>query len=280
MVEIKPRVVAIIGGRGKMGKLFAQALKDKNIKVLISDTRTKLSNTEVATQADVVIVGVPIRVTCDVIREIAPHLKSGAMITDFTSIKVKPVETMLKNVREDVEVIGGHPLFGSTDDFRNQNFILCKERVGEYYKWYRTFLEDLGLKVIEMSSEEHDKNMAVIQGLTHMANLSLGHALTSLNCDLKAIEKISTPVYLMGIFNIGRILSQDENLYSDIQMENPYTVDISERYCLAVNEINNIIKKRDRAGFQRVFNDSKKFFGSILEKSMNVIDRLIKEMKN
>jgi len=278
----KPKTITIIGGNGKMGNLFAQALKkEKNINILISDHKTKLTNIEATKQSDIIIITVPITKTCEVIEKIGPHIKDGAMITDFTSVKINPINSMKKSTKQNknIEILGGHPLFGPTAGFKNQNIILCQETKGKYYNWYKQFLKKQELKVIEMTAKEHDKNMAIIQGLTHLSNISLGHTITKLNCNLKSIEEISTPIYLMGIFNVGRILAQDEQLYSDIQMENPYTIEVSNNYYQAVKELNQTIEKRDKQNFKKIFNNSKTFFNNILTKSMEITDKLIKGMK-
>ena len=65
-------------------------------------------------ESDIVIVSVPINVTEETIAEIAPKMKAGSLLMDFTSIKVKPVEAMRKFAPSDVEILGTHPMFGPT----------------------------------------------------------------------------------------------------------------------------------------------------------------------
>lgn len=278
MINIKPDTISIIGGSGQMGKKFEKSLKKLGYKVLISDLETKLSNKEAASRGDVVIITVPISETEDVIREIIPFLKKKALLTDFTSIKMKPVELMLRSDSR-VEVLGGHPLFGPTTDFKGQNIILCKGREGDYSRWYRNFLKELGLKIIEMNPEEHDRQMAVIQCLTHFSNLSLGSALSKINYDLTLGEKIATPVYKLRFYGVGRILAQNPVLYADIQTYNPFAKEVSRVYLEAVKELNDSVRKNDIRGFIDIFKKSQKYFGKFKEKSLKVTDKLIKVMK-
>lgn len=277
--EKKPETIAIIGGLGKMGDKFKKAFEKDGYKVIISDLKTEISNKEAAKRGDVVIISVPIRKTEKIITEIIPFLKKDALLTDLTSIKMKPMELMMKNGMFKGEVIGGHPLFGPTTDFKNQNIILCKGREGEYGEWYKKFLKSLGVRIIEMSSREHDKQMAVIQCLTHFSNLSLGYALSKLDYDLSQGEKIATPIYKLRLYGVGRILAQDPDLYADIQFLNPFAKDVSNIYLKAVKELNDSVLLSRERKFIGIFKRSQEYFGNFKEKSLKITDELIRIMK-
>lgn len=274
---MKPKTIAIIGGTGKMGTLFAKAFEDANIEVLITGRKTVISNIDATKKADIIIVTVPIRNTCEIIEKIAPFVRQDAMLTDFTSVKVKPCDSMQKNKK--CEIVGGHPLFGPSAGFENQNFILCPIREGKYYTWYKEFLKSLGMNVIEKTPQEHDKNMAVIQCLTHFSNLSLGSTLERINFDLEIAKELSSPVYLMRVYGAGRILAQDETLYSDIQLENPYSKDMAKAYLESVKELYESVNNKDKKQFENIFIKSKNYFKDFLKISMEITDKMIKSMK-
>jgi len=271
----KPKIISIIGGTGQMGQKFVKEFKSQGYKVMISGRSTHLTNKDIAARGDIVIVTVPIRDTERIIEEIAPVIKGDALFTDFTSVKMMPVMTMAKAMKG-VTVVGGHPLFGPTTSLVHQNFILCHERGESYVEWYKQFLESLGLNVLEMTKEEHDKQMATIQCLTHFSTLSLGLALQKMNYDLKKGEQIATPVYLMRLYGVGRILAQDPDLYTDIQLHNPFAKETIQRYKESVDELFETVQKSDAVAFQNIFKKSKKHFGSVVKRSMEVTDKLIK----
>ncbi len=273
---MKPKVISIIGGKGKTGSKFAKEFRKKGYTVLISDKKTKITNIEAARKGDVVIITVPIRVTEKVIREVAPYVRKDAMLTDFTSVKYSPVNLMRKYSK--AEVIGGHPIFGPTTDFKNQKFILCPGRIKKYFSWYKSFLKSLGLKIIVMSPKEHDKQMGVIQCLIHLSNLSLAYSLKNLNYKIKDAEKLSSPVYLLRLYITGRILAQDPKLYSDIEIDNASSKQMANVYLNSVKKLNKLIISKDRAGFEKAIIDSKKTFGKITKKSMRITDDIISYM--
>ena len=67
--------------------------------------------------ADLVIVCVPIGACGAVAKEIGPHLKPGATVSDVGSVKAAVVRDMAPHIPAGVHFIPGHPVAG-TEDFR------------------------------------------------------------------------------------------------------------------------------------------------------------------
>src|SRR5512145_1651016 len=119
----------IIGGTGRMGKLFVPVFERAGYDVLVSGRSTELTARDLAERCDLVIVSVPIRDTVRVIDEIAPLMNKDQLLCDFTSLKVRPVEAMLKSK---ASVIGLHPMFGPTvASLKHQTIIVCPARTDE-----------------------------------------------------------------------------------------------------------------------------------------------------
>ncbi|MEK7126727.1 MAG: prephenate dehydrogenase/arogenate dehydrogenase family protein, partial [Patescibacteria group bacterium] len=76
-------VIGIIGGNGRMGRLFADFFREKGLKVLISDIGTKFTNKKLVQESDIVIISVPIDKTIKVIKEVLPYMKATSAIMDF-----------------------------------------------------------------------------------------------------------------------------------------------------------------------------------------------------
>ena len=195
-----------------MGSLFAGKFREQGYRVLVSDENNS-NNAELAQQGEIVIVSVPIGITEAVIQEIGPYVRKDALLTDLTSVKIKPVAAMMKY--SPAEVIGGHPLFGPDAELQNQKMVLCPSRGEGYLSWYKTALESWDINPIVMDPEEHDRTMAVVQCLTHASTLSFAYALTKMN-GFQTQEEASTPAYLLQLHAATRLL-QDPLLYLRIQ---------------------------------------------------------------
>ena len=72
--------------------------------------------------ADLVIVCVPIGACGAVAREIGPHLKPGAIVSDVGSVKADVVREMAPHLPAGVHFIPGHPVAGTEDSGPDAGF--------------------------------------------------------------------------------------------------------------------------------------------------------------
>ena len=159
--------------------------------------------------------------------EIAPLLARNQLLCDFTSLKVKPIEAMLKSK---ANVVGLHPMFGPTvSSLKSQTIIVCPARVEEHLldRLVAIFRNE-GARCTMTTPEEHDKMMAVVQGLTHYVTLCMADSIRRLGMDIEATQEFTSPVYQIELSLVGRLLSQDPDLYADILQQNPYVPEVLE----------------------------------------------------
>ncbi len=70
--------------------------------------------------------------------------------------------------------------------------------------------------------EQHDRMMAVVQGLTHFVTLCMADSVRRLGIDIETTRAFTSPVYQIELSLVGRLLSQDPSLYADILQQNPF----------------------------------------------------------
>ena len=68
---------------------------------------------EAVTDADLIVLAVPVGAMGAVTQAIAPHLKAGATLTDVGSVKRAVVEAVAPHVPKGVHFVPGHPLAGT-----------------------------------------------------------------------------------------------------------------------------------------------------------------------
>ena len=182
----------IIGGTGKMGQLFAPVFERAGYKVLVSGRSTALTNEKLADTCDIVIVSVPIRDTVRIIGGIAPLMRENQLLCDFTSLKVGPVAAML---RSKAEVIGLHPMFGPTvSSISGQTIVVCPARTTDAALSNLTavFTRE-GAVCTVTTPEEHDRMMAVVQGLTHFVTICMADSIRRMGIDIQKTEEFIEP---------------------------------------------------------------------------------------
>jgi prephenate dehydrogenase len=193
-------------------------------------------------QSDYIMLAVPVDAYEDVITEILPHIPQHAVIIDISSVKTIPTQKLLTLLPDTKRVIT-HPLFGpqsASHSLAGHTLVMCPEHSDpEEYKAVKRFSESLGLRVIEKSVEEHDREMALVQGLTFFLARSL------MNFGVHDIE-LHTPSFkkLLDLAELERHHSDD--LFRTIQLMNPYTTEVRKRFMYSISQLADELNGRPK----------------------------------
>ncbi len=239
--------IGILGGTAGMGAFLAKVLDSAGYPVETTGLDRGAPSVEVASRHDLVIVAVPIGETLRVIEEVAPHVRRGACIADVTSVKVEPMRAMLAHAREDVDVVGTHPIFGPHGaDMDRQRVVLVRGRGETGFSRVKHLYESFGAEVIEATAEEHDAQMAVIQVLLHEKTLVLGSVLERMKADLARTRHFASPIYRAELSMIGRMFFQRAELYAEILTSNETGRETSRVFEEEASRVAQAIAKGDR----------------------------------
>ena len=269
-------LIGIIGGKGKMGGYFSDFFKRNGHEVISSDVGTTLTNKQLAQKADVVIISVPIDRAEEVISEVAPLVKKSGLLMDLTSIKMSPMESLKKTK---ASYIGCHPLFGPTAGIHGQTFIICPGRGKLWELWLTRILESNGVIVRELSAQKHDEFMSYIQTLTHFSHIAFADALRKSGIPIKDFIKYPSPVYMLELYMMGRILNQDPKLYANIQIANPMNVRAVESYLKSCRQLAETIEKKKFGDNVNFFKKNSDYLGHFGRIAMDESDRLLRHLK-
>jgi prephenate dehydrogenase len=256
--------IPLSGGGGKMGQWLGSRLAGENKKVIVADrdeqklkeinqkfgiTVTR-SNVEAVVRAEIIIVSVPIGSFEAVIREIAPAMRPAQVVMDITSIKARPVAVMHQYLKKAL-VLGTHPLFGpDVPGLEKQNFVLTPTNEAEktFALKVKKYLSERGATVKLMPPEEHDKLMAVVQGLSHFIAIISADALSRLG-PLEAMESTSTTTFRTFLNYIRTVIGDDPELYAAIQMQHPEMPDIYKVLADTLKQWGETVRQKDMPGF-------------------------------
>ena len=280
----EPRVtVAIVGGTGGMGRLFAKLIGRRGHRVLIVNEHTELTPPQAAARADLTLIAVPISVTPQVIRQVGPALRPGSCLTDVTSLKSNALRAMLQATNPRVDVIGTHPMFGPTvESLLRQLVVLCPGRGRRWLPRLKRLLEGEGAVVRVVDPEEHDKHMAVIQVLRHFVTFATGKCLEELQVDIQESLRFTSPIYRLELAMIGRLFAQDPALYADIELENQYSAQVLATFLHVASQLTTAVVSRDSDAFVRYFRSTARYLGSFCEEAMEesnyLVSRLVERM--
>jgi prephenate dehydrogenase len=235
-------------GFGSFGQFIHQFLTPY-FEISIYDThlsksvigKFKINNTSIddVTNVDVLILCVPVQFLEDTLIKIKGKVKKETLVVDVSSVKIKPIELMLKHLPHDVDILGTHPLFGpqsGANGIIGLNMVLCPVRLNKIrFRFVKQFLKDeLELNLLDRTAEVHDKQMAYVQALTHF----IGRAVNEM--DIPDIEQ-KTPAYQF-LLDIKKNLGKDSlDLFLTIERENPYSEEVLGGFMTELKRLKELI---------------------------------------
>lgn len=220
-------------GLGRFGLFWAQFLANHfTVRVY---SRTKRDNlpagiiwaqeAEVC-KADALFFCVAISSFESVVERVKNLIAPPTVVFDTCSVKVIPARIMQEKLQTDVRVIACHPMFGPDSakaGVAGLPLVLSPVRADdETVSFWENFFRDAGIKLIRLSPEEHDREAAFTQGITHY----IGRVLADLELKKSAIGTLG---YAKLLEIIEQTCNDPWQLFLDIQNYNPYTREMRER---------------------------------------------------
>ncbi|MCO7226416.1 bifunctional chorismate mutase/prephenate dehydrogenase [Pleionea sp. CnH1-48] len=265
--------VAVIGGRGKLGALFAEHFQRSAYDVVIIEKDSTNDEWAQLKLVDLVLVAVPIEVTESVIQQLT-GLNKNCVVADITSHKQKPLGWMMEV--HSGPVIGLHPMFGpGCTTLARQLMLFCHGREAESCQWLIEQFSVWGCLCREVEATQHDEVMSIVQALRHFCAISAGQHLLSSQADIGAIAQMSSPVYRMELAFIGRLFAQNPELYVDILLNSSQGVEVIESYSEQYQSLLALLKNKDRTGLLKCFNEVKEYLGDYAEDFLQESNRLL-----
>lgn len=250
-VEKATTSVGIIGF-GAFGQLIAKHL-NQNFELLAYDPSPHLrENTsklgvsfaslgQVA-KCDVIVIASPVSSFESVVRSIAPICRPGAIIVDVGSVKVQPSEIMERFLPDYVSIVATHPLFGpqsARNGIRGLKIAVCPVR-GHHHTQVAAFLrKHLGLHVIMTTPDQHDRDAATVQGITHLiAKVLLNMGPLPSRMTTKSFDLISEA--------ISMVQHDAPEVFEAIENANPYAQEVRQRFFGLALELSSTLDARKR----------------------------------
>jgi prephenate dehydrogenase len=191
---------------------------------------------EIVPRADVVFLSQPISAILETIDQLGPHLKPGALVTDAGSTKRLIVERAagLPNF------VGGHPMAGKESQgvesadaglFRGRSWILTGDPGAEFLQW----LERIGARVVRLSPDEHDAQVALSSHLPQLVSTALASMLEG---------RVGTSVAGPGLESMTRLALSSHDLWRDILATNqPAISQALQQFTVTLNEVRDELER-------------------------------------
>lgn len=174
-----------------------------------------------ASQADLLIFATPVNLIVAGVREVAPVCRPGTLITDVGSTKAHLCRALSSGLPNSATFIGSHPLAGSekqgwehsrVDLFDDRVCVVTPTETSRRDEVARltAFWQAIGMSVVEMLPEAHDRALAQTSHVPHVVASALARTLADENRLLAAT----------GFADTTRIAAGDPNVWVPILLDN------------------------------------------------------------
>jgi cyclohexadieny/prephenate dehydrogenase len=217
--------------QGVVGSIVATArsaaTRQRVVELGIADEVVETNAAAVA-GADIVIACVPVGACAEVAREIGPHLKPGAIVSDVGSVKGAVVKEMAPHLPHHVHFVPAHPVAGTEHSgpdagfaelFVNRWCILTPPEGADAAAVERLahFWQALGANVEVMGAEHHDLVLAVTSHLPHL----IAYTIVGTADELEDVTRSEVLKFSAGGFrDFTRIAASDPTMWRDVFLNN------------------------------------------------------------
>ncbi len=226
MAERTVRSLAVAGAGGQMGALFVEAARRAGLEVRPLSRPLTPERVDAAVRGvDLVLLSVPINTMGAVLDAVASELDPGCILADLCSVKVLPLKQMLEAFPG--AVVGAHPLFGPViPEGFEPRVAVCPGRDEAAARAVAGVMQRLGYSPFFCTAEEHDRALAVVQGLNFTTTVAY---LASLR-EVDPQGRFLTPSLQRRLDSARKMLTQDREMFGVIAESNPFSQEAVRRF--------------------------------------------------
>lgn len=278
-------MAVVIGGAGAVGRLFCQQLLDSGVKRVVSVDRrprpaslvagraareieylcadacvVNVSVHELTTSADLVIIALPSGPAESCVAVVAPTLSSDSLLVDTLSVKT-PFLSALGRLSTNAEILSINPMFAPALGFAGQSVLLVEAKPGPLSNAFKRLIGEWCRHIVSLTAHEHDRYTAVSQALTHATLIVFGTALASMDYGAAQFRNCHPPPHFTMLALLARVLSNEPDVYRDIQVENPYAAEAREALISAASAFQTVVQSDDALQFGEVLDNLRTVLG-------------------
>lgn len=173
-----------------------------------------------------VVLATPVSRLAATVQALGPHLRPGTLVLDVGSVKVVPAAIMLRGLPSHVGIVATHPLFGpqsARDGIRGLKVAVCPVQ-GDAGPRVAAFLRRaLGLQVIMTMPDAHDRELAMVQGLTHL----IAKVLVQME---PLPSRMTTRSFDLVMQGVAMVRYDAPEVFEAIERSNPYAREVRRRF--------------------------------------------------
>ncbi|MDA4111082.1 MAG: prephenate dehydrogenase/arogenate dehydrogenase family protein [Thaumarchaeota archaeon] len=266
-----------IAGAGRMGCWFAKYFQNFDEHVIVYDedqnkakTKAEEIGAEYASTIDalvnshLIIVAVPIAKTLGVIREIIQAVQASKSNKALKIIEISSIKNEMGHAGlldgsspdgQKVELFSIHPLFGASADSYGNNEIV------QVFPKESAFIRSIfpQYKILTLGWREHDKLMSLFLTVPHTLALVFADLLAKQGRVDSVNKGLKTPSFDHMLELSRRVLSENPEVYYEIQASNPFTDEAFSETLSSIHKLRKLLNSRTE--FVNFFHEANRIIG-------------------
>ena len=239
----------------------SESTRSKAVELGIVSTALEDAGEAVA-DADLVVIATPTGSYGTIAENIAPALKSGAIVTDVGSVKTSVVNAVTPHLPNSVHFVPGHPIAGTEysgpeagfpELFEGRWTILTPldSADDEAVERVTALWRAMGAMVDIMTHDRHDRVLAITSHLPHLIAYTIVGTAIELEDDLRQeVMKYSAS----GFRDFTRIAASDPIMWRDIFLNNrEATLEILQRFSEDLTAMQRVIRRGEGDVLEDIF---------------------------
>lgn len=252
--QIHPKPSLGLIGFGVFGRLIAHHLA-QFFEIVVFDPRlpteqdiylgegtARSARIAEAASQNITIFVVPTSQLRGAVRDARDHFAPGSLVLDVASVKVTPSQIFIDELPSHVVPVCTHPLFGpqsSSLGIVGHKIVLCPVGGRQIPRSVIRFLQTrLKLQVFLRSPEEHDRELATVQGVTHLV------AITQIIARMKIEQgSLSTRSFELLMSAIDMVRNDSAEVFYSICAQNPFAKEIRDEFIMSALQTRDMIDR-------------------------------------
>lgn len=234
-------------GLGRFGSFWAECLAKTGNRVIaysrskhVAINGVENSDESAVLNADLLFFCVAISSFEEVLKKVGDRIGRNTIVMDTCSVKSYPQRWMKDYLDPSIYRIATHPMFGpdsAKNGLKDLPIVLCPiYQRDSRFDVVCSLFKKMGLKILIMSADEHDREAAFSQGVTHF----IGRILKDMNLEP---TELATKGYKALMEIVEQTCNDPLQLFYDLQRYNPYTSDMRHSLRLAIEDVGYILEK-------------------------------------
>lgn len=224
--------------------------------------------------ADLVILCVPVGAMGAVVKQIAPHLKEGAILSDVGSVKISVIDAVQPHLPAHVDFVPAHPIAGT--EFSGPASGFAELFIGRWciltplaqssikaVEALTKLWEAIGARIEIMDAKHHDLVLGITSHLPHLIAYTIVGTASELEDDTKSeVIKFSAS----GFRDFTRIAASDPTMWRDIFLNNKEAVlELLQRFSEDLTAVQKAIRQGDGEYLYNKFDKTRSIRKAIID---------------